>query len=349
MFEIILTACLVSGDVCATRLMPVSISTESDCGAALPEATRDWAERHGSLRVQEAICVHHSNLGDDIAPLRVQEIASGVFMHRGQHAIPAPRNAGDLANLGFVIGKKGIAVIDAGGSRSVAERLYVAIRERSDLPIQWLLITHMHPDHSLGASVFAEAGAKVAGHPNLELALANRAQSYETALERLLGPEAYLGTRLIGRNTPVPDRLDLGGRVLDIQTYQIAHTDNDLTIYDRETSTLFAGDLVFAEHTPALDGSILGWQTVLETLSEIEAAQVVPGHGPVLRNWPTGAQPIHGYLSTLTAETRAAIAAGEPMSSAIDHLGESQRGQWQLFDEFNKRNATAAYKELEWE
>ena len=143
--------------------------------------------------------------------------------------------------------------------------------------------------------------------------------------------------------------MDLGGRVLEVQTYQIAHTDNDLTVYDRETSTLFAGDLVFAEHTPALDGSILGWQTVLDTLSDMKVAQVVPGHGPVLRNWPAGAQPIRGYLSALTAETRAAIAAGEPMSSAIDHLGESQRGHWLLFDEFNKRNATAAYKELEWE
>lgn len=350
MFEIVLTACLANGETCASRMLPVAQETRQACIASAPELARDWAAMTGDLIVRDIDCHGWPDLATKIAPLDVTEVAPGVFVHRGRHDIPAPINAGDLANLGFVIGEKSVAVIDAGTTRGVAERLYSAIRLHTDLPIDWLLLTHMHPDHSLGASLFREAGARIAGHANLTSGLANRAESYETALRRLLGDEVFLGTRLVGPDDgEMPARIDLGGRVLEIASYPIAHTDNDITVLDRKTGTLFAGDLVFAEHTPALDGSILGWQQVLSDLAEMDVARVVPGHGPVLEDWPDGADAIRGYLAALTGETRAALAAGEPMSTAIDHLGESQRGDWVLFDEFNKRNATAAYKELEWE
>lgn len=350
MFEIVLTACLATGDVCATRLLPVGIVSRDDCTASAPDLAAAWASRFGNLTVQDVTCAPGDTLASSIEPLDVTEIAPGVFMHQGQHDVPSPRNRGDLANLGFIVGETGVAVIDAGTTRGVAERLYSAIREKTDLPIRWLLLTHMHPDHSLGASFYREAGARIVGHPNLISGLANRAESYQTALLRLLGAEAFLGTRLVGPDSAeTPSEIDLGGRLLDLRTYPIAHTDNDMTVLDRQTGTLFAGDLVFAEHTPALDGSILGWQQVLADLTSLDVARVVPGHGPLLEDWPEDAQPIRGYLSALTEETRAAIDRGEPMSRAVDHLGESQRGDWELFDEFNKRNATAAFKELEWE
>ncbi|MEM7057599.1 MAG: quinoprotein relay system zinc metallohydrolase 2 [Pseudomonadota bacterium] len=281
--------------------------------------------------------------------MEIREVAPGVFVHRGEHAVPNPANAGDLANLGFVVGEDAVAVIDAGGSRQVAEGLYAAIRLTTDLPIRWLIVTHMHPDHGMGAELFKEAGATMVGHENLSIALANRAESYTTAMMRLMGEKAFLGTRIA-----VPDRtdvttIDLGGRTLQIQSYETAHTNTDLTILDQKTGTLFTGDLVFVEHTPALDGSILGWQAVLGRMADADIKQIVPGHGPSLMPWPKGADPTRGYLAALTEETRKAIAAGESMRRAIKHLGESQRSNWQMFDEYNKRNATAAYKELEWE
>ena len=78
-------------------------------------------------------------------------------------------------------------------------------------------------------------------------------------------------------------------------------------------------------------------------------ARVVPGHGAAALAWPRGVVPTRDYLAALVAETRAAIAAGESLGEATRHLGAGLRGDWLLFDDFNARNATAVYRELEWE
>lgn len=342
MFNIVLTACLAAGGPCAERVLPPIFDTVAGCRAVAMARAADWAAGH-DLTVRDVDCKPPG------PGLSVQEIAPGLFVHRGRHAVPSAGNAGDLANIGFVIGQKAVAVVDTGGSRQVAEGLLHAIRARTDLPIAWAIVTHMHPDHSLGAEVFREAGARVLGHRKLETALANRADSYAAAMQRLMGAEAYLGTRIIGPDVTGAREIDLGGRILRVEEYEIAHTNTDLTVLDEGTGTLFTGDLVFVEHTPALDGSILGWQAVLDRMAGQDIARIVPGHGPAPLPWPDGADATRGYLAALTEETRKAIADGESMRRAIEHLGESQRPGWVLFDEFNKRNATAAYKELEWE
>lgn len=350
MFEIVLTACLATTDICAERMIPASFADVATCEAAASTRAAEFAVDHQGLNVSAPDCVAQTDLAARIPPLEVTEVANGVFVHKAPHGVPDPQNAGDLANLGFVVGETSVAVIDAGGSRAVAERLYSAIRAQTDLPVSAVILTHMHPDHSLGASLFQEAGAVVVGHPNLAVALANRAESYASAMQRLMGPKAYLGTRIVGPDETEAVFVDLGGRTLSIgYTPETAHTETDVTVLDETTGTLFAGDLVFSGHTPALDGSILGWQRVLDEMAGRDLQRVVPGHGPASLEWPGGADDVRAYLAVITEETRAAIAKGEPMSRAVRHIGESQRSEWELFEEFNQRNATAAYKELEWE
>ena len=350
MFDILITLCLAGGEVCGERLLPAGLPDQAACEAAAPARMAAWATELGEGVASDARCIAQADMAAHVPPLEVTEVAPGVFVHTGQHAVPAPSNAGDLANLGFVVGAEAVAVIDAGTARGVAEGLYAAVRARTTLPIRWLVLTHMHPDHSLGAALFQEAGAKVLGHPNLAFALANRAESYTEALRRLLGERAYLGTRLIAPDETAERReIDLGGRSLLVRAYPLAHTETDLTVLDRESGTLFVGDLVFVGHTPALDGSILGWQKLLSRLADEPVERIVPGHGPAMIPWPAGLDATRDYLAAVTAEARDAIATGEPLSSASRHIGESQRANWELFDEFNQRNATAAYKELEWE
>lgn len=324
---------------CATHVLP---------GACVEARAVDWVAAHPEVVLGGWHC---GDVAAEIAPLAVEEVAPGVFVHPGQHELASAANAGDEANIGFVIGRDAVAVIDAGGSRQVAEGLYAAIRARTDLPVRWLILTHMHPDHTMGAAFFAEEGAVVVGHARLSDALMNRAESYAEAQLRAVGPLIALGAEIPLPSEMVAERreIDLGGRVLALEAWPTAHTDNDLTVMDTNTGTWFLGDLVVTEQTPSMDGSVLGWLRVLDALTARPAARVVPGHGPVALPWPEGAAATRGYFTALVAETRAALKSGESLSAASQHIGADLRGDWLLFDAFNARNATAVYRELEWE
>jgi hypothetical protein len=69
----------------------------------------------------------------------------------------------------------------------------------------------------------------------------------------------------------------------------------------------------------------------------------------VASDWPAAVEAEETYLKTLQSEIRTAIKAGKTMEQAIETVGQSQRGAWQLFDDFHKRNVSAAFAELEWE
>ena len=116
---------------------------------------------------------------------------------------------------------------------------------------------------------------------------------------------------------------------------------------DEKTGTLFAGDLVFLAHTPVLDGSIRGWLAALGELSALPAQRVVPGHGPV-SEWPAALADERRYLQTLASDVRGLVKSGKPIAAAGTAAG-SERSRWELFDDFNTRNATAAFSEIEWE
>lgn len=336
MFELLLEVCFRdSPEVCATRLLP------GPCEAARAEA---WLAERPNLAGGATVC-------GGVEPLEMTEAAPGLFVHKGQHALPDPDNLGDQANIGFVIGEDAVAVIDAGGSRAVGEALYGAIRARTDLPVRWLVLTHMHPDHVFGASVFVEAGARVIGHAKLPAALGARAETYDATLAREAGPAATIGSEIVLPDETVATTraIDLGGRVLMLEAHPTAHTDNDLSVFDRATETWWLSDLVFHEHLPTIDGSVLGWLALMDDLAARPAARMVPGHGGPVLPWPEGADAMRAYLAALVAETRAAIARGDSLGSAAPVIGAGLGEGWALFETFNTRNATAAYRELEWE
>jgi len=283
-------------------------------------------------------------------PLAVTEIAAGVYVHAGAQAETSPANRGDIANIGFIVGARCVAVIDTGGSPAVGRALRQALRSVTPLPICYVINTHGHPDHIFGNVAFKADRPEFIGHAKLAAAMNARGRVYLAALARVLGPEAA-DAEIIPPTRAVADTavLDLGGRRLNLRAWPTAHTDHDLTVFDESTGTLWLSDLLFIERIPVIDGSLPGWLAVLATLRGQAATHIVPGHGGVTRDWPGASAPEQRYLEQLRVETRAALRARKTLQEAVDTVGGGERGAWLLFDQYHRRNVTAAFAELEWE
>ena len=280
----------------------------------------------------------------------LSEIAPGVFVHQGETALMTRDNLGGIANLGAVAGDAAVAVIDTGGSVIEARAFLAALREKTDKPVRYVVNTHAHPDHVFGNAAFEQAGVIFVGHKNLPRALAARGEFFLSSFRAAMG-EALDGVRIIPPTMTVADSqtIDLGGRRLVMQAWPTAHSDCDLTVLDEKSGVLFAGDLLFLQHVPVVDGSLLGFLSVAGKLATIPATRVVPGHGPMVAPWPRALDDQRAYLERLTGDLRAAIRKGATVDETTNIAGEAERPKWRLFDEYHRLNATAGFAELEWE
>ena len=275
------------------------------------------------------------------------EAAPGIYLHIGTHQEMTVDNLGDISNIGFIVGTESVAVIDPGGSPQLGKAMRAAIRVVTSLPVSHVILTHAHPDHFFGGSAFADAEHVIAHH-NFPRALTQRGDfyrdRYHAFFESRDTPLSLRPTLLVG------DALDieLGGRNLTVRAHRTAHTDNDLSVFDSSTRTLWASDMIFAQRIPSLDGSLTGWLKVMQDFETLGAVLVIPGHGQP-GSWPTVASPQRRYLTLLLGEIRQSIAENRRLSDAMSSIGLDEKDHWLLFDSYHRGNITRAYTELEWE
>ena len=280
----------------------------------------------------------------------LQEVTPGNYVHSGIHVAVEDPGHDDIANIGFIIGDKCVAVIDTGGSLDTGKKLLQHLRGITDKPVCYVINTHVHFDHVLGNAAFREENPRFVGHEQLADAIAANREFFLEQFHADLGPEPSAET-IIGPDITVSDMrtLDLGNRTLLLTAYPASHTHSDLTVFDRKTRTLWAGDLVFRERIPVLDGSLKGWIHSLEDISKKDIAFTIPGHGHPGAGWKDVAAAQINYLDVLLQDTRQAIADGQFLEEAQKTVGMSERDKWLLFDQNHSRNVSKAFTELEWE
>jgi quinoprotein relay system zinc metallohydrolase 2 len=283
------------------------------------------------------------------AGFNLNELEPGVFVHLGrQLALDAPGHD-DIANIGFIVGDRCVAVIDTGGSLAIGRELRAAIGKRTALPVCYVINTHVHVDHVLGNAAFDGDGVSFVGSARLNEAIARSRDFFAEEYAGDLG--SARGARVIGPDRLVEDELvlDLGARQLQLHAWPTAHTDCDLTVYDAKSSTLWTGDLLFRERLPALDGSVKGWLSVLDAMKQMKVRLAVPGHGSATHDWAAALVPERRYLQALTDGVRDEIARAEPVEDAIEHVAAAEKPRWALWDKVHPHNVVRAYQELEWE
>ena len=181
-------------------------------------------------------------------------------------------NFGDVANLGFVVGARCVAVIDTGGTFAVGRALRRAIQRVATVPVCYVINTHVHPDHVFGNAAFTDDHPQFIGHVRLADAMRRRGPNYLNALQRDLGEAGQQSAIVLPtRSVATTEELDLGGRILSLRAWPTAHTDTDLTVFDESSRTLWLGDLLFVGHVPVLDGNLRGFLAAIDRSSRLSA------------------------------------------------------------------------------
>lgn len=284
--------------------------------------------------------------------LQVVQLAPGEFVHHGQQVALDAVGHDDIANIGFIVGTRCVAVVDTGGSINAGRQLRASVKEHTSLPICFVINTHVHVDHVLGNAAFRTDHPSYVGHAALADAIANSRRFFVTqygadldapaSADQIIGPDKLV--------EPLRETvLDLGSRRLRLRAWPKAHTDCDLSVYDESSGTLWTGDLLFRGRLPALDGSVRGWLTAVDQLAALKVRRTVPGHGAVTKNLAQALIPERRYLQMLVDEVGAELTQGKSVQDAIEHVGADQKHEWLLWDSAHAHNVIRVYEELQWE
>ncbi|MFD7510157.1 MBL fold metallo-hydrolase [Streptomyces sp. NPDC059853] len=202
-----------------------------------------------------------------------EELAAGVLRTR----LP-----GWDETVGAIAGPRGVLLIDAGPSPAAAGRIRAGLRALLGLPVRWVVLTHPHFDHALGAGGYP--GARVYGTLGDPLELAADAVRHGMPeREAADGVAALSGVR----PRPVTGKVSLylgGGRTVSLAPFGPAHTPYDVAV--KVDRTVFTGDLVEESGEPQAgrDADLAAWPGALDRLLAWGGpdARYVPGHGAVV-------------------------------------------------------------------
>ncbi|MGF1563132.1 MAG: quinoprotein relay system zinc metallohydrolase 1 [Geminicoccaceae bacterium] len=208
-----------------------------------------------------------------------QEIADGLFMFRGKDEWFSFDNGGNILNTGYLLTGEGVVAFDTGPSRIYGEQMRAAIAAHTEMPVLQALVTHGHPDHFLGSQGFE--GAPIAAMDGTRDMIARDGELLAANMYRLVDRWMRGTVSITPEVVLAPGRQRFGGR--DVELLDLGgHTESDLALFDHDTGTLFAGDLVFFDRAPTTPHAhIPTWLASLERLRELPVERIVPGHGAV--------------------------------------------------------------------
>lgn len=246
---------------------------------------------------------------------KAEAIADGVWMVRGADAPIAFDNGGMIANSAIIATEAGAVLFDPGVSLEDGKALGTLARQVSGKPVARVYVSHLHPDHALGAAAFDPA--IVHALPATRADLERDGEGFSDAMYRLLA-DWMKGTHVV---LPLGDvsegEVQFGGRTLRLFALK-GHSSGDLALLDVRTGTLLAGDLVFHDRAPSTPHADLAqWRLALDRLKTTPHALLLPGHGPLDRDGSAIAQ-TRDWIDWVEATLTQAVADGLDMTEAGD-------------------------------
>ncbi|RZU02482.1 MBL fold metallo-hydrolase [Rivibacter subsaxonicus] len=259
-------------------------------------------------------------------------------------------------NTGIVVGDDAVMVIDTQATPAMAQDVIRRIREVTDKPIKYVVLTHYHAVRVLGASAYKPEHV-IASHDTLDLIRERGEQDKASEIGRF--PRLFNNVESVPPGLTWPT-LSFTGKMtlwlgkLEVQLLQLGrgHTKGDTVVWLPQDKVLFSGDLVEFDATPyAGDAYFSDWPQTLQNLAALKPEKLVPGRGAALQTSEqvrAGLEGTRAFVSELYASVKAGVAAGRELNAVYRETIDALRpkyGKWVIFDHCMPFDVTRAFDE----
>lgn len=220
-----------------------------------------------------AVPIQVSYAQDSEITFKPTELGSGLYMLEGQGGFAG-------GNLGLSTGEDGVVLIDD-GLGGLASMTLAAVEDITGRPVDFVINTHVHGDHTGGNVALHESGATVIGHENVRRRMVED-DSVSADGSAPAAKEAMPEITFSGSMT-----FHLNGHEAFVFHVASAHTDGDAVIFFRGANVIHAGDVFFNAIFPFIDldsgGSVEGYIDAMDDILSLAGpdTRIIPGHGPL--------------------------------------------------------------------
>lgn len=228
----------------------------------------------GLLINSHNLFAHGHEEGKPKLGFKTEQVSGSVYMLSGVGGFTG-------GNIGLTLGEDGVAMID-NGLPSVLELLRAEIAKTTEKPIDYLINTHVHGDHTGNNEAYGSGKTRVISHQNLRKSLIEKGVSIGGG-KTIAAPKDYLPVLTFSDEMTIHINKDAA----KIKHFAAAHTDGDAIVHFENANVIHTGDIMFNGLFPYIDGdnggSFSGVLAALQSIHDManENTKIIPGHGPL--------------------------------------------------------------------
>lgn len=259
-------------------------------------------------------------------------------------------------NTGIIIGDDSVMVIDTQATPVMAQDVIRRIREVTDKPIKYVLLSHYHAVRVLGASAYG-AEHIIASEDTRDLIVERGQFDKDSEIGRF--PRLFQNVESVPDGLTWPTmtfnkKMTLWLGKLEVQILQLGrgHTKGDTVAWLPQEKILFSGDLVEFDATPyAGDAYFQDWPQTLDNIAALKPEKLVPGRGAALQTpgqVQAGLAGTRAFISDLYESVKASAAKGEDLRKVYEATFaklQPKYGHWVIFNHCMPFDVTRAYDE----
>jgi glyoxylase-like metal-dependent hydrolase (beta-lactamase superfamily II) len=259
-------------------------------------------------------------------------------------------------NTGIIIGEDAVLVADTQATPAMAADVIRRIREVTDKPIKYVVLTHYHAVRVLGASAY-QPQQILASQDTYDLIVERGEQDKASEIGRF--PRLFQNVETVPSGLTWPT-MTFNGKMtlwlgkLEVQLLQLGrgHTKGDTVVWLPSEKTLLSGDLVEFDATPyAGDAYFQDWPQTLDNIAALKPRALVPGRGPALlgeEQVKAGLECTRDFISDVWTSVKAGAEAGLDLRTVYEKTFaklQPKYGNWVIFNHCMPFDVTRAYDE----